>query len=55
MNDYKLWIKNALEQANQDDSWHLVAKHKTNGVVQLVILLIGILGLLAICMINATV
>ena len=53
MSDYKLWLRNALEQANQDDSWHLNERSKAkSSQLTGVILLAGLLAFVGIVLLS---
>ena len=53
MDNYKLWIRNGLEQANLDDSWHLDERAKARGS-QLtgIVLLAGLLAFVGIVLLS---
>jgi len=52
MNQYELWLRNALEQANQDDSWHLNKPRRSSSIVSLVAFLAALMFFVGVVMLS---
>ena len=52
MTQYKLWLRNALEQANRDDSWHLDEPRKSSSIISLVAFVAGLFFFVGIVMLS---